>query len=118
MKVATGAALTLATVADVKQALCAALAAGGAVPIDASNLAELDLAGLQLLCAAQRGAAQQGRALSITGAAADRAAGAATDRATGLATSLPVVARAIADVGFGRDATCVDSCLCKEATRG
>jgi 5-deoxy-D-glucuronate isomerase len=37
VKVATGAALNLASVGDVKQALCAAPAAGGAVTIDASN---------------------------------------------------------------------------------
>jgi hypothetical protein len=109
--VTLGKALTLATVADVKVALSAALAGDGPVEIDARDLDDIDVAGLQLLCAAHRGASRQKRALTVTGAGAPGAPG-------GLAARLPVVARAISDLGFGRDAGCVDGCLCKEATRG
>jgi len=104
--VAVGPELTLASVGPIKEALGQALAGGGAVVIDASGLAEVDFAGLQLLCAAHRGAARRGCGLRVTGAAG--AAGA----------SVPSIARAISELGFGRDAACVDGCLCKEATRG
>src|SRR5882724_5744947 len=99
-RVTLGASLTLANVADAKLALAAALAGGAAVTVDASDLAEIDVAGVQLLCAAQRGAARQGRALTITGATVP--GGAAARGRGGLAARLPVVARAIADLGFGR----------------
>jgi anti-anti-sigma regulatory factor len=57
--------LSIAGAAELKAALLAALAAEGPVSLDASAVTAVDLAGLQLLCAAHKSAALAGKALSF-----------------------------------------------------
>jgi anti-anti-sigma regulatory factor len=96
-----GPALTLANAGEVKEALQAALAADGKITLDASAVAEADLAGLQLICAIHRAAAREGRELQVAGGA-DCAA----------------LVAAVGALGFGRDVGCSDRCLCREVIHG
>lgn len=93
--------LTLANAGEVKEALQSALAAGGPITVDATAVTEVDLAGLQLICATHRAAAREGRALEMAGGA-DCAA----------------LTAVIGALGFGRDVGCGDRCFCREVTRG
>ena len=95
--------LTLASVSEVREKLRAALASGDPITVDAEALDEIDLAGLQLLCAAHRGAARQGQTLEVLGAGG---------------SACPAIEQAVAALGFGRDAACNGRCLCREVARG
>jgi hypothetical protein len=99
-----GPALTLANAGEVADALRAALAGDGKVTLDATAVGEVDLAGLQLICAAHRTAARDGRELEIV-------AGTGGARCA-------AVAAAVSALGFGRDLGCGERCLCREAARG
>jgi ABC-type transporter Mla MlaB component len=96
-----GPALTLANAGDIKQALQAALDVDGKIAVDASAVDEVDLAGLQLICATHRAAAQAGRELEFAG---------------GLRCA--ALTDAIGALGFGRDVGCGERCLCREVARG
>ncbi len=99
-----GPALTLANAGEVKEALQSALAAGGKITLDATAVDEVDLAGLQLICATHRAAARDGREVEIV-------AGTGGARCAALAA-------AVGALGFGRDVGCGDRCLCREVARG
>jgi ABC-type transporter Mla MlaB component len=100
-----GPALTLANAGEVAEALRAALAGGGkVVTLDATAVGEVDLAGLQLICATHRAAARDGRALEIV-------AGTGGARCVALAA-------AVTALGFGRDLGCGEHCLCREVAHG
>ena len=94
-----GASLTLANAGEIRETLVAAVAGGDKITVDASAVEEVDLAGLQLICAAHRAAAHGGRALEIAGRCA-------------------ALADAIGALGFGRDVGCGEPCLCREVARG
>jgi anti-anti-sigma regulatory factor len=94
-----GASLTLGNAGEIKETLAAAVAGGGKITLDAGAVEEIDLAGLQLICAAHRAATHDGRELEIAGRCA-----ALTD--------------AIGALGFGRDVGCGERCLCREVARG
>jgi len=96
--------LTLANAGEVKEALRSALAGGGPITIDATAVTEVDLAGLQLICATHRATSRAGRELEIVvgGAGADCAA----------------LTAAIGNLGFGRDVGCGNRCFCREVARG
>ncbi len=94
-----GASLTLATAGDVKDALAAAVAGDGKITVDASAVEEIDLAGLQLICATHRTAVHAGRDIEIAGRCA-------------------ALTEAIGALGFGRDVGCGERCLCREVARG
>lgn len=59
--------LTIYTAAALQQLLLDALNAGSKVEIDLSEVSEMDCAGLQLLIAARREAARQGKPIHIAG---------------------------------------------------
>jgi anti-anti-sigma regulatory factor len=63
--------LCLATAAPVRTALLAALEAHDEVAIDLAATTEVDLGGLQLLCAAHRSFRGRGVALALRGASAE-----------------------------------------------
>jgi len=94
------ATVVLSNVVEAREALRAALATGEPVAIDTAELTEIDFAGLQLLCAAHRSAAQQGRSLAVAGG-----------------TRGAVIDRAVLALGFGRGGGCPDGCPCQEAPR-
>jgi anti-anti-sigma regulatory factor len=96
-----GPALTLASAGAVKEALQAALAGQGPINLDASAVDEVDLAGLQLICATHRVAARDGRELDLAGGARCAA-----------------LVAAVGALGFGRDVGCGDRCLCREVAHG
>jgi len=65
--------LTIYRAAELAGAMKAALAAvadGGALELDLSEVAEMDCAGVQLLLAARRSAAESGRTLRLSGRSA------------------------------------------------
>lgn len=67
--------LTVWRAADLREALAAVLAGGGEARIDLGEVTGADAAGLQLLCAAHRSAAEKGVRLSVNlGGAVARAA--------------------------------------------
>lgn len=96
--------LTLANAGSVKEALQAALAGTGPISVDATAVTEVDLAGLQLICATHRAAAREGRALEIV-------VGGGGDGGAALAAT-------IGTLGFGRDVGCGERCFCREVARG
>lgn len=59
--------LTIYAAASLRQALCEALAAGAGLTLDLSQVCEIDSAGVQLLIAAARHAADSGQAFVLTG---------------------------------------------------
>lgn len=59
--------LTIAEAARLRERLRAALDGGAPVVLDAAGVAEVDAAGLQLLCAARRSAAARGVPLTLRG---------------------------------------------------
>jgi anti-anti-sigma regulatory factor len=59
--------LTIAEAADLRVRLLAALEGGGPVVLDGGAVADVDAAGLQLLCAARRSAAARGVTLTLRG---------------------------------------------------
>jgi anti-anti-sigma factor len=61
-------ALTIVQVSEVRDALARALATRTHTVIDISDLEDVDVAGLQLLCSAHRSAAGAGVPLDLTGA--------------------------------------------------
>ncbi len=62
--------LTLQTAQELRDRLLAALAQPGDIRVDCSAVNEADLSAIQLLLAARRSAARDGRRLTLTGAAA------------------------------------------------
>ena len=96
--------LTLANAGEVKEALQAALAGAGKITVEAAAVTEVDLAGLQLICATHRAASRAGRELEIVAGAGGAPCAALT--------------AAIGALGFGRDVGCGDQCLCREVARG
>ena len=96
-----GPALTLANAGEVKEALQAALAGDGTITLDATAVDDVDLAGLQLICATHRAAARDGREVEIAGGARCAA-----------------LVAAVGALGFGRDVGCGERCLCREVARG
>lgn len=59
--------LTIAQVCQLKAALLRGLEEAGQVVFDIGAVGDVDVAGLQLLCAAHRFAKQQGKELQLTG---------------------------------------------------
>lgn len=59
--------LTIAEAADLRLRLLAALEGGAPVVLDGGAVADVDAAGLQLLCAARRSAAARGVKLTLRG---------------------------------------------------
>jgi ABC-type transporter Mla MlaB component len=96
--------LTLANAGEVKVALQAALAGAGKITVDATAVTEVDIAGLQLICATHRAASRARRELEVV-------AGLGGARCAALTA-------AIGTLGFGRDVGCGDHCLCREVARG
>jgi ABC-type transporter Mla MlaB component len=94
MVVNLGPSLTLANVNDVKEALLDSLSAGDAVALDGSTLNEVDVSGLQLLCATQRMASSQKKRVTFTGPVG------------------PGLMLARNNAGFGPDRGCPADCLC------
>lgn len=60
-------ALTIVQVAEVREALARAIAARSHTVIDVSDLEDVDVAGLQLLCSAHRSAVGAGVLFDLTG---------------------------------------------------
>ena len=94
-----GTSLTLANAGEAKQALLKALQGNRSVTLDASALTEVDVAGLQLLCAAHRFAAANGK--KVAWARGER----------------PAVATTAAAAGFGSGRGCAVGCLCNGRER-
>lgn len=67
VKVALSGEFTIFTAQAVQAELLAALAAGGDVDVDLSQVGEMDSAGLQLMLAAKRSATARGQALRFAG---------------------------------------------------
>lgn len=84
--------LTLARASEIKPLLVDAVAQGGDLDIDVSAITEVDVAGLQLLCATHRCLDRKGRSLNIAGASEAFRAG---------------TARA----GFNGEVACLASCI-------
>jgi len=99
-----GPALTLANAGEVAETLREAMAGDGKITLDTSAVGEVDLAGLQLLCATHRAAAREGREVEIV-------AGKGGARCAALTA-------AVSALGFGRDVGCGERCLCREVARG
>jgi anti-anti-sigma regulatory factor len=59
--------LTVVHAAEIRKALLKALKAADGVVIDAGNVTNVDISGLQLLCSAHRMAAESGKRISYTG---------------------------------------------------
>jgi anti-anti-sigma regulatory factor len=93
--------LTLANAGEVKEALQAAMTGTGRITVDATAVSEVDLAGLQLICATHRAAARDRRELEIVGG-----------------PGCSALTAAIGTLGFGRDVGCGERCLCREVARG
>jgi hypothetical protein len=90
-----GTSLTIANAGEIKQALLGLVQANQAITLDASALIEVDVAGLQLLCATHRFATAQGKSVDWAGG-----------RRAGLV-------QAAAGAGFaGQGRGCAASCLC------
>jgi anti-anti-sigma factor len=89
--------VTIAAAAQFKQALQEALEAGPALELDLSGLTQIDLSGLQLLCATHRSAEQAGKQFHIINKGNE------------------VFRNSVADAGFNRHVGCVhdtsQSCL-------
>jgi ABC-type transporter Mla MlaB component len=94
MVVHLGTSLTLANAAEVKQRLLLELQKDEALALDGAALVELDVAGLQLLCATHRLAKARGKSIGYTAGAR-----------SGLA-------KAAAAAGFGPGRGCAPECLC------
>lgn len=60
-------AVTIQRAEEIKSFLLSALETAGEVMLDVSNVTEVDLCGLQLLCSAQRTASKWGKGLTPTG---------------------------------------------------
>jgi len=93
--------LTIAQVHELKGALLEALGQHESVELDAGAVAEVDAAGLQVLCAAHRSAVALGRSLAFGG----------TGRG-------PVIDAALATAGLLRRHRCEAGCPFEEAPRG
>jgi anti-anti-sigma regulatory factor len=91
--------LTIARAPELRALLLSALDGEGPLEIDARAVTEVDLAGLQVLCAAGRSARARGRPLTLTREARSEA-----------------LARAVATAGFGHGQD--DRWLSGEASRG
>ena len=89
-----GSRLTLANAIEVKQSMLGALSAGGDLTLDAGDLTDVDVAGLQLLCATHRLAVAKGQRVTFAGG------------------SPKGVAAAAASAGFGPGRGCAADCLC------
>jgi len=94
MQIELPGALTIEAADQVRSALLAALEHGEDVLLQGGGVAEVDVAGLQLLCAAARAASARGRRI-------------------GFAARSDALVRAVADAGFGRRAE--DRWLVEEA---
>ena len=95
-----GEGLTIANAREVKQALLEGLQGHDALSLEACALAEIDVAGLQLLCATHRFAIARGKQVSF--APGPR----------------PGLAAAAAKAGFAPGRGCPADCLCAEVSRG
>lgn len=89
---ALGGALTVHNAPEAKAWLSAALAPGGRVQLDLSGVADADLTGLQLLCAAHRWASEREAELLV-------------------APLPPALLEAARRGGFARQKGCRDGCL-------
>ena len=93
--------LTVSSAIEVKEALLAALGGHARVEIDARAVVDVDVAGLQLLCAAHRSAVALGRSLAFTQAGR----GAALEAA-------------LSGAGLLRHQGCRSGCLLEEPRHG
>jgi anti-anti-sigma regulatory factor len=89
-----GRGLTLANAGEVKQALLNGLQNTEALSLDAGDLTDVDVAGLQVLCATHRLAVAQGKTVAF------------------VKGPLPGLAAAAARAGFGPGRGCAPACLC------
>ena len=95
-------ALTIAHAEEIKRLLLVALSGTGDVLLDAAEVTDVDLAGLQLLCAAHRAALQAGRRVTLD------------------YTRSPLLAETLLKAGYMRHAGCMahENCLWAEAPHG
>jgi ABC-type transporter Mla MlaB component len=93
--------LTLSHVAEIRTMLLPALRSGEALEIDAQQVTDVDIAGLQLLCSLHRGSIQQGTTVTFSGQL----------RGT-------VLQQAEEKAGFSRHVGCAAGCLWQEPRRG
>lgn len=100
-KVKLAGGVTLARASEVKAELLDALTGASRLHLDLTAVDEMDVAGVQLLCALHRSAVRQGKGLEIT--------------AEGRSTLVAELSRA---VGFPRHKGCAEGCLWQEGTRG
>jgi anti-anti-sigma regulatory factor len=91
-----GSALTLANASEIKQALLSGLHKTKALTLDAGALTDVDVAGLQVLCATHRLAVAQGKTVGF------------------VPGPLPGLAAAAAAAGFGPGRGCAPDCLCAQ----
>ena len=89
-----GSSLTLANAGEIKQALLSGLHKTKVLTLDAGALTDVDVAGLQVLCATHRLAVAQGKTVAF------------------VAGPLPGLAAAAAKAGFGPGRGCASDCLC------
>ena len=99
MVVKLGSSLTLANAGEIKQALLSGLQKTEALSLDAGALTDLDVAGLQVLCATHRMAVAQGKSVRF------------------VAGPLPGLSAAAAKAGFGPGRGCAPDCLCAGGPR-
>jgi anti-anti-sigma regulatory factor len=92
MQVKLEAELTLTRASEIKPRLMEALAEGGDVELDCSAVTEVDVAGLQLICAVHRYLEPQKRGLSLVG-------------------NLDLVRSASARAAFTGEAACIPTCV-------
>jgi anti-anti-sigma regulatory factor len=93
--------LTLSHVAEIREMLLPALGSGEALEIDAQEVTDVDIAGLQLLCSLHRGTVKQGSTLAFCGQQRGGAIQQAQEKA-----------------GFARHMGCFAGCLWQEERRG
>lgn len=99
MPVNLGESLTVGHARALKDAILEALRGAEPLQLDASALREIDVAGLQLLCATSRFAAAHGKTVGFT------------------ETLHPVLTAAATAAGFGPGRGCAPDCLCAGGRR-
>jgi len=95
-------ALTIAYTGEVKTLLLSALSGTEDLLLDVKEITEVDIAGLQLLCAVHRGALYAGKSITLD------------------YTKSPILARTLAQAGYIRHAGCManEKCFWLEVSHG
>ena len=93
--------LTLSHVAEIRALFLPAICSDDALEIDAQEVTDVDIAGLQLMCSLHRGTVKQGTTVAFVG----------QQRGT-------VIQQAQEKAGFARHVGCGAGCLWQEPRRG